>query len=69
MTEPIADDMRFLLGQIHADVRTLVAREKTNGQRISTLERRYWIGAGAGVVMLALASDGKIATLARAILP
>lgn len=49
------DNLYLMVGEIRADVKTLVAREIANSERIATLEKRQWIGAGmAGAIIIYL---------------
>lgn len=41
----------ILLGEIKADVRTLVQREETNSHRISKIEKWQWTSAGGTAVL------------------
>lgn len=44
--------LHFLVGGLHSKVDLLLAREGKNAERIDTLERRYWVGAGLGLALL-----------------
>lgn len=46
-------ELHQLIGEIHADVRTLMEREKTNAARLTKLEQRTMLG---GFVLAALMS-------------
>lgn len=40
-------DLRMMVGSLDAKVDTLIAREKTNSERLNIVERRQWYAFGA----------------------
>lgn len=49
------DDVRFMLGEIRSDVKTLLAREKDQETRLRRVETRQWYAAGVSAALGAVA--------------
>lgn len=47
-------ELHRLVGEIHADVRTLVAKDISNTKRLNALEHRTYIGGAVLATLLAI---------------